>query len=185
MARKMVVLHSPLSPEKVVETLRREMEEERWSLSSIFGVAGDRPVVGKIDENQLRLRKRVYSHKDVAGQFFGHIEAEPAGTRIVGYFDFLPWIGMFMRVWLVMAMLISIPIFVVTIADLVRGVHWMGAKGGDWVGLVVAPGFLAYALVLPKLGRYLGRGGERYILNFLESKLDARVEGQNPSMTGQ
>lgn len=185
MARKTVVLHSALSPERVVETLRREMEEERWSLSSVSGMAGDRPVVGRIDGNQFRLRKRVYSHKDVAEQFFGRIEAEAGGTRIVGYFDFLPWVGMFMRVWLVMAMLISVPIFVATVFDLALGAHFLAAKGSDWVGVVVAPAFLVYALVLPKVGRYLGRGGEGYILNFLETKLGARVEGQNSSIEGQ
>jgi hypothetical protein len=181
----MIVLHSALSPEVVAETLRREMDEERWTLFSLSGLAGDRPVVGKVEGEQFRLRKRVYLHNDFAGQFYGSMTGEPGGTRMEGYFDFPRWIRYFMRGWLALAILICVPIFALTVFDLALGVHFIAAKGSDWLGLVVAPAFLAYALLLPWVGRRLGRGGERYILNFLETKLGARVEGQSLSNAEQ
>ncbi len=176
MARKMIVLRSALSLEMVAETLRREMDEERWTLFSLSGLKGNRSVVGKVDGEQVRLRKRVHLHNDFAGQFFGRMTAEAGGTRIEGYFDFPRRIRYFMWGWLAVSMVIAIPIFAVTISDLVHGTHWMGPRSGDWVGLVVAPAFLAYALLLPRVGRWFGRGGERYILHFMETTLAARVE---------
>lgn len=177
MARTMIVLHLAMGLDVVKDRLRQEIDEERWSPFSLSGFAGDRPVVGKMDGDRLRLRKRRYWHDAFAGQFYGRMEPEPGGTRIVGYFDFPRWVHWFMRVWLVLAVVISVPIFLLTLSDVLRDTHYMRGGGGEWVGLVVAPAFLAYGFLLPALGRWLGRGGERYILQFMETVLAARLEG--------
>jgi hypothetical protein len=175
MARKLIVLHSAMGLDAVKDVLRREVDEERWTLFSLSGFTGARPVVGKMEGDRLRLRKRRDWHDAYAVQFYGRMEAEPGGTRIVGYFDFPRWVHWFMRLWLALAVVISVPIFVLTLSDVVRGTHFMHG-GGEWVGLLVAPAFLAYGFLLPALGRWLGRGGERYILQFMETVLAARVD---------
>ena len=136
MARRMIVLHSALGPEAVVDALRRGVDEERWTLFSLSGLAGDRPMVGRVEGERFRLRKRRYWHDDFAGQFYGRIEAQADGTRIDGYFDFPRWVHWLVRGWLVLAVVIAAPIFVLTLSDMLAGTHFMGG-GNPWVGLVV------------------------------------------------
>lgn len=92
---------------------------------------------------------------------------------IEGYFDYPRWVRYFMRGWLALAILIAVPIFVLTLMQILRQGHWV--NGDMWVGLVVPPIFLLYALLLPKVGRWIGRGGEQYILQFMKTVLAARV----------
>jgi hypothetical protein len=170
----MIVLHSALRPEAVVATLRREVDEEHWSLLSFSGWTGSKAIVGKVDGKRFRLRKRRTVQNDFAHRFYGCVQPEGDGSRIEGYFDFPRWIRYFMRGWLVLAVVIAVPIFALTLSDITSGTHLMGS-GSLWVGLVVPPVLLLYALLLPAFGRWLGRGGERFILEFMETTLAATV----------
>jgi hypothetical protein len=87
MTRPTVLLRSALAPATLMDTLRRSIDPEQRTLFSLSGYKGDRPVLGEVRENTFRLQKRRYSGNDFAGQFYGTIEAETAGSRIQGYFD--------------------------------------------------------------------------------------------------
>lgn len=185
MARRMMVLHSALAPEAVAEALRREVGEARWSVSPLARM-GEAAFVGKVGGGGFYLRTRGYRGDNFASQFYGRVEAEPGepgggttpgtgGTRIVGYFDFPRWIRWLMWVWLVLAVGIAVPIFVVTVVEIWRDPQVLSES--RWAGVVVPPCFLTYALLLPLMGRRFGGRGERVVLRFLETKLGARVEG--------
>ena len=173
MRRTIYVLHSALDPSSVPEVLRLSIDEERNTLFSMSGYQGDRPVLGKVDGNTFILLKWKDSRNDFAGRFYERFEPEVGGTRIEGHFDSPPWAKWFMRIWLAGALLGS-PVFVMTVIDIVRGTHQMG--DGRWIGLIVPPAMVLFGIILPKLGRLLGKRDEQYILDHVRNTLAARSE---------
>lgn len=178
MARRMINLHTTLGPEAVVEILRRKVGEARWSLSPLARMNGAE-FVGRVDGSVFSVRRREYRGDNFASQFYGRIEPAPGGTkfgtRIVGYFDFPRWVRYLMWVWLVLAVVVAVPIFVLTVVEIARDPRVMSES--RWAGVVVPPAFLSYALLLPAMGRRFGGRGQGVVLRFLESELGARVEG--------
>ena len=174
MGRTLFVLHSALTPNAVVDALRSSIDEERWTIFSMSGYRGNRPLLGEVGQNTFRLQKRKYYRNDFAGQFYARFMPEPGGTRIEGYFDAQRWAKYFMRIWLAFAVLVGTPIFVGTVIDIVTGSHYM--SGDKWVGLLVPPGLVLFGTVLPKVGRLLGKSNERFILEHVQNTLAARIE---------
>jgi hypothetical protein len=84
----------------------------------VSGYKGSRLIIGRVEENTFRLRKRRYSRNDFAGIFYERFEPEQGGTRIEGYFDMPRCAKYFMRIWLAFAVLIGTPIFVGTLSDI-------------------------------------------------------------------
>ncbi len=177
--RPTVVLYSRLDPPSVTEILRGHIDPERRTLFSISGYKGDRPILGEVNEKTFRLQKRRYSRNDFAGHFYGRTEPMSEGTRIEGYFDAPLWARVFMRVWLGFAVLIGGIGFVATLLSLFTGEH---IAGDTWVGLVVPPALVLFGTVLPKLGRSMGRGDRRFILEFLRQTLGARLDDMEASV---
>jgi hypothetical protein len=180
MARLTVSLHSALDPPTVMEVLHRSIDPERRTLFSLSGYKGDRPLLGEVRENTFRLQKRRYSRNDYAGQFYGTIEGETGGSRIQGYFDAPRWAKYFMCFWLAGAVLCGAPIFVLTLLDVLTGSHH--TAGDTWVGLVVPPSLILFGTVLPKVGRVFGRGDRKFMLEFLQQTVAARVEDLETSI---
>jgi hypothetical protein len=180
MARPTVSLHSGLDPTTVMEALRRSIDPEERTIFSLSGYKGDRPVLGEVRENTFRFQKRRYSRNDFAGQFYGTIEAEGGGSRIKGHFDTPRSVKYFMRFWLAFAVLCGVPIFVLTLLDVLAGSHHI--SGDKWVGLLVPPLLIVFGTVLPKIGRLFGRGDRRFLLEFLQQTVAARVDDLETSI---
>jgi hypothetical protein len=183
MRRAVIVLHSALTPNAVVEALRSSVDEEHRTLFSRSGYRGGRPLLGEVSENTFRLQKRKYYRNDFARQFYARFAPEMGGTRIEGYFDTPRWAKYFTRIWLALALLMSTPIFVLTVMDMSTGSAYM--SGDKWVGLVVPLVLVSAGILLPKFGRLLDRNNERFILEHLQNNLAARVgvlEAGGPSI---
>jgi len=171
MSQRLLVFHSALAPGTIAETLRRDVDQEQYTPFSLSGYKGSKPLLGDLREGSFRLRKRIYYSNGFARRFYATYSAEPGGTRIEGYFDAPLWARWFMRIWVALAVAIGTPIFALTLIDAVR----RGNAGGNlWTGLAVPPALLLCGLLLPRIGRLLGTGGERYVLSFVEQKLAAR-----------
>jgi hypothetical protein len=175
MARAIYVLHSAVAPNSVADVLRRSVDEKHWTLFSLSGYKGDRPLLGKIGESTFELQKRRYGRNDFAGHFFARFEPEGSGTRIEGFFDAPRWARNFMRVWLAGAVLVGSPIFLLTLTDVLTGSHH--TSGDKWVGLVGPPALLLYGVVFPKVGRLFGKADRQFILDQIQTILAARMEG--------
>jgi len=163
-----------MAPDAVTEELRGSVDEERWTLFSLSGYKGHRPIIGKFNDREFRLQKRRYWHNDFAPFFFGRIHCEGGGSRIEGYFGLARRVRLFMRIWLTGAAVIGAPIFVLSLLDAANGSHYM--SGDPSIGLVVPPGLIAFGMLLPKVGRLLGRPEERAILELIQNTLGARPE---------
>jgi hypothetical protein len=174
MGRKVIVLHSSLTPIAVAHALRSSIDEEHWTLFSLSGYQGARRLLGEVGEDTFRVQKRKYYQNAFARQFYARFAPEPGGTRIEGYFDMRRSVRYFMLAWLAFAVLVGSPIFVRTVIEIVMASQYMSSD--KWVGLVVPPGLVLGGTLLPAIGRLIGRNNERSILEHVQKTLAARIE---------
>jgi hypothetical protein len=151
------------------------MDAERRSLFSLSGYKGDRPLVGSVEGNMFNIQKRRYNRNDFAGRFYGRFEPEVGGTRIEGYFDSPEWTRWFIRIWLGLAILLGVPVFIAAVIEVAKGAA--AREQGAWVGLIVPPSLLLFGVFLPKFGRFLCQEDEQEILRHIQSTLAARLDG--------
>ena len=88
------------------------------------------------------------------------------------------WVKTFMRIWLGGVLLFGAPIFALSALDLLTGSHH--TTGDVRVGLIVPPALILWGFVLPKLGRLFGHGDERFLLEFVQQTLAARIDAVRP-----
>jgi hypothetical protein len=81
-----------------------------------------------------------------------------------------------MRIWLILVIAGGTPIFILCLKDILTGSA--SVSGDRYVGVVVPPGMVLFGLLLPRIGRWLAKNEESYILEFLQSTLPARIEVQ-------
>lgn len=169
-----VVMHSALSPDSVAEAIRRAIDPEHRTFFSLSGYEGDRPILGEVSMDAFRLQKRRISRNDFAGHFYGTIQPEPAGAKIEGYFAAPRWARYFMRIWIGLAVIGGVPVFVSSLRDALRSER---AVGGDlWVGLVVPPFLIFVGTVLPRITQRFGRGDRRMMIEFVQQVGAAKVD---------
>ena len=157
--------------------LIESIDPERRTIFSLSGYRGSKPVIGLIGSYEFCLHKRRYWHNDFAPQFYGNLLPQARGTLIEGYFDIPRWTKIFMRIWLGGALLGGIPIFVLSLFELLQRRRYM--EGDLRIGLLVPPLGVLFGILLPKLGLRLGRHEEQFILEFLQSTLVARMANPN------
>jgi hypothetical protein len=150
------------------------MDEERRTLFSFSGYKGDQPILGEVTADTFHMQKRRFYRNDFAPHFYGTMHPGPGGTRIEGRFDLSTWVRAFMWFWLGGVVLIGGTIFVFSLTDVVTGSHHI--TGDVRVGLIVPPAMVLFGIALPKFGRLLGRSEETYILQHLQTVLNARIE---------
>jgi hypothetical protein len=169
-----VVMHSALTPNAFGEALRRAIDPEHWTLFSLSGYEGTRPILGEVNTNTFRLQKRRISRNDFVGHFYGKIEPEPGGTRVEGYFAAPRWARYFMWLWVAFAVVSGVPIFVSTLRAVLAGGREI--SGDLWVGLVVPPFLIFVGTVLPRMTQRFGRGDRRMMIEFVQQVGAAKVD---------
>jgi hypothetical protein len=174
MSRSVYRLHSALAPDALLEALRQNTDEERWSFFSMSRCRGDRDFIARAGADSMRVQKRRHWRNDFGPVFYARFERYPGGTLIEGSFDIPEWAKYFMRVWLVLAALIGAPVFVGSVAGVIA--HAGVVRGNPWVGVLVPPFLIVWGFVLPGIGRLMSRREQRYILDFLQTTLAAHLE---------
>ena len=166
-------LHSVPSP-AVTDALCRNVDFQRWTLFSFSGYKDDLPIVGEVTETEFRLQRRRIWRNDFAPNLYGKISPEREGSRIEVHFDFSRWTRTFMKVWLGGVVLMGLPIFVASLHEEIAGNRFV--HGDAWTGIVVFPAMILWGFLLPRVGRFLGRSDEPFLLNFLQPTLATRLE---------
>lgn len=170
--RNVYVFHSALAPDAVADALRRSVDEKHWTIFSLSGFRGNRPLLGNIGADTFEIQKRRISRNDFAGHLFGRFTPERGGARVEAYFEAPRWARYFMRFWLAGAVLIGVPLFIQTLIGVLKGDH----SEGNWVGLVVPPALILYGTVFPRIGWLWGRADRRFIVEQVQNILAARIE---------
>jgi len=145
-----VILHSDYSPDTSVAKLSEQIDSDKRSLLSLSGYKGSKLIVGRIGGNEFRLHKRRYWHNSFGPVLFGRVTSHGRGSLVEGYWGMARWTRMFMRVWIIFAIVVGTPI-------LFDSLKCMGSAGckvrGDWwIGVAVPPALVLWGLLLPRLG---------------------------------
>jgi hypothetical protein len=138
-------------------------------------------VIGWLDGDQFYLHKRRIWRNDFAPHCYGNFVDQDKGTLIECYFDLHRWTRLFMNLWLTLAILIGISIFVISIRDLLHAGNFNDS--GEYVGLFVPVAMTLFGIFLPKFRLLLGKPEEEFILGFLERTLVPRkcAPTENPT----
>jgi hypothetical protein len=126
------------------------------------GYAGTRPILGKLGGAGFRLQKRRGYRNSFAPFFFGRFVASDRGTLIEGEFRMHPWAKVFMTGWFSFLVVFSVAFLI-------------SRRSGSQSSLIIDLGvpimMAVFGVLLVKFGRWLGRGEERDIIEFLKSTL--------------
>jgi hypothetical protein len=171
-----VILHSDYSPDTCVAKLSEQIDSDKRSLFSLSGYKGSKPIVGRIGGNEFRLQKRRYWHNSFGPVLFGRVTSHGRGSLVEGYWGMARWTRMFMRVWIIFAIVVGTPI-------LFDSLKCMGSAGckvrGDWwIGVAVPPALVLWGLLLPRLGAVLSFHERKHVVQLLEQSLVAGPTGE-------
>jgi hypothetical protein len=167
------VLYTDFDAEECRRRLLHSIDPDKFRILSRSG--GPRPVIGRIEDRKFRLRKRQYwQHNYYAPQFYGNLLPKQRGTIIEGYFDIRRWPRILTRIWIAGVILLA----AVTVVLYLRDVLWGTTSVQVSLGLLVLPGLVVWGVLLPKLGLWLSRDEEQFILEFLQRTL---VANQQPN----
>jgi len=177
-----VILRTDYSPESSRARISEQMDLDRRAIFSLSGYQGKNRVLGRFLDFEFRLHKRRYWRNDFAPVLYGRLVAESRGTLVEMYWGIQRWPRIFMRIWLTFAALIGVPMFVVSLWQLMTGKQ--AVKGDLYINLLVPPGMLLFGMMLPRVGMALGFREKRFLVEFLERVLVAgRLEGEEPAKT--
>ncbi len=166
-----LVLHTDLAPDECIRRIEASTDPGKRTIFSLSGYKGSKPLLLKVQGNQFVLWKRRYYRNDFAPYFFGTLSPDNKGSRLEGYFGMNRWVNVFLRIWLAFAILSGLPLVFVTLNRT--------GQGSPWVGFIVPIGLVIFGIFLPRFGRWIGRGEEKFMTEFLETTLAAQpVESQ-------
>jgi hypothetical protein len=185
MDSKCFQLLSPLTPTECASRLTAAIDT--GGLFSFDALFGSKPVIGRVTESSIRLRKRIPDYIPIKDRkpFKGYnnpfqtfltatMRHEPGGTVISGKLAMDPPVRIFMFVWFAGVILIGGTIFLATISSLISGSG--GHPQNQWPGVVIPPLMLGFGYGFIRLGRYLARDEARFLVDFLIKKLDAQEQ---------
>ena len=113
---------------------------------------GSQPILGRVYGNTVRLQRRRNYRNSFAPIYFGKLEEASGKTYIRGYF----------RMHLLVIILLMFVVCVLTIASILSG------------QLAVCGVFVPF-LALVGLGRAIGKGEKKTIIEFLQTTLEADI----------
>jgi hypothetical protein len=157
-------LYSPLAPSACASRIRAEIDVEKFvSLSALFG---SKPVVGRVTDSTLRLRKRIWYRNSFQTYLTATMRPEGSGTRICGEFAMHGFARAFMAVWFGLVLLIGGGSFIFALISGLRDTSQL--QSALSVFLFGAP-MLVFGTLLVWFGRYLARDEARFMTEFLRN----------------
>lgn len=165
-------LYTPLSKEECLARLADAITIEK----RLFGgaLSARRPVRGKMTDSSLFIRKTIDYNNSGQIHLQATITPEGSGTVITGRFLIHPTVRLIGIVWFAGLGLIGM---VATVSFLFR-------RGPDIEGVLTPLGMLFFGFLLTRFCRYLARGEDRFLADYLIKTLDATERRSHHSATG-
>ena len=161
-----LILDSNFDTKACVENLAALFDEDEFSLFSLTGYRGAKPLIGRVVGSEFRLHKRRQWRNGFGPVLYGRIVPVGGGTQIQAYWGFLRRARIYLLIWLVFAALISVPLITDTIVQSVHGRSL--TENNRWLLLVVPFALLAWGFVLPYVGGLLSASEKPIILDALK-----------------
>jgi len=166
-----IYLRCNFGVEECLRRLREATDPLKWEFFFPFGYGGSKPHFGKIRKNQVKIWKRRDARNDFAPCFHGEVSPEGLGARLVGRFRMDRSVRLAMAFWLTFAVAIAL----VTLPTLVE--HLMHPRQRDLSVFDFIPlGLVISGILIMRYGRRLGKKDESFLLEFLQTTLQARQE---------
>jgi len=129
---------------------------------SVLSALAHPEAVGRVDAAQVRLQRVIPMVSNGFKPFFiGRFEARAGSVHLVGRFTLLPWIKVFVAVWLALFTLIGVGIALTAI----------GSAGRTAPLLALGMGVPALAAAVVAGGRWLARGDVAWLSNVIGNAL--------------
>jgi len=166
-----VYLRSTFEVEECLRRIREATDAPKLQFFFPFGYGGSKPVFAKLRRNRIKLWKRRENRNDFAPCFLGVLSSEGSGSRLVGRFGMDRTVRLFMAFWLTFAVGITL----VTLPSMVE--HLMHPKQGELSIFDFIPlGLVIFGTLMLSYGRRIGKQEEAFLLEFLQTTLQARQE---------
>ncbi len=166
-----ITLHSDYPPNLCLAKLAEQIDVDQFTLFSLSGYKGDKPILGRIAGNEFRLHKRRYWRNSFGPVLFGRVLPDFKGATIEAYWDIWKWPRIFMKVWLAFAIAIGIPIFLVSARDAIRERSLV--SNDNWLGLAVPVILVLFGLLFPRIGAALSFHERKHAVELLKNTLMA------------
>ncbi len=166
-----ITLHSDYPPNLCLAKLAEQIDVDQFTLFSLSGYKGDKPILGRIAGNEFRLHKRRYWRNSFGPVLFGRVLPDFKGATIEAYWDIWKWPRIFMKVWLAFAIAIGIPIFLVSARDAMRERSLV--SNDNWLGLAVPVILVLFGLLFPRIGAALSFHERKHAVELLKNTLMA------------
>jgi hypothetical protein len=170
--RHLTALYTDLNSEDCSRRLIASIDPESPTLFSLSGHSGSKPVIGRLDGDQFYLHKRRTWKNAYAPKCYGIFVTEGNGTLIECHFDLKRITKVFTNIWLAMAVLFGIPMFVLSFWNLLT--HGPYADYGEYLSLFLPMLMIPTIFFLPKFGLWLSASDEEFILTLLRNNLAAK-----------
>jgi len=158
----------------VEECLRRIHEATGAPKSQFFFFpehGGSKPVFAQVQGNRIKLWKRRESRNDFAPCFLGVLTSEASGARLIGRFGMGRSVRLVMSFWLIFAIAATLA----TLPALAQ--HLAHPRQGKFSVYDFIPlGLVIFGILTLSYGRRIGTQEEGFLLEFLETTLQARQE---------
>lgn len=172
-------LRTSLTPAECVSRITAATDIVSLVPLSLSGMFGSKPVIGRVTESSLRLRKRIKYRNSFQSFLTATLRRDNGGTIISGRVAMHPFVRVFMFIWFGGGILIGGTIFVIAIGSMVFG---SGRQPeGAWLGIVMPPVLLAFGYGLVRFGRYLARHEATFLTDFLIETLEAYKAHEVPT----
>ena len=159
---------------RVEECLRRILEATdapKLEFLFPFGSGGSKPMFAKVRGNRISLWKRRETRNDFCPCFFGTLSSETSGSQLVRHFGLNRTVRLFMAFWFAF----SGGITLATLPALFDHLKHAG-QGGLSVFDFLPLAFVIFGILLLEVGRRIGKQEESFLLEFLQTTLQARKE---------
>lgn len=162
-------IHTNLPVFECAYRLRVAVDEPHWSLFSLSGYAGSKPVIGTVDGTEIRLQQRSRIRHPWEAIFLdARLVPDQSGTRIEGRFRRRRSQVIFMSLWTTFAVVVGGGLFVFASMELVAPAGRV--SGTPWVGIAIPLIFwTAVAIYL-----WRGRRERRFLAKFVRETVGAK-----------
>ena len=172
MNSKRIKLRTALTPADCVSRLAEVIDTDGSLFASRMDLAGSKPLMGRLDESSLFVRKRIGYRNSFQSLLKATIRPDAAGPVISGKIMIHPFIQMFMFAWF----LISGTMLIMRAAP-VLGLGNSGQNTG--MAMIIPLFMLVFGIGLILFGRHVARDEAPFLIDVLIRTLDAR--GQKPA----
>jgi hypothetical protein len=158
---------SPLARDECVARLRFRIDRP-WM------IVGLRPVLGRVDQISMRLRKRIWYGNSMQTILRASLHDHQGGTRIdcrLGISRFFAW---FYGIWFAGVAGIGGLMLVIVTYQYVAGSR--SPAPNAWLVYVVIPGMVILGVAVDRFGRFLARGEKGFLLRFVCEAVNGRIE---------